>query len=69
MDSKDDTNELIFKKWHRDLQDGGGLRLGDHLQTHKYHQTLLQNTFWTLAEDARLPKREANHLRMRQGKR
>ena len=38
MDSKDDTNELIFKKWYRDLQDGGGLRMRDHLQTHKYHQ-------------------------------
>ena len=48
----------------RDLQDGRGVRRGDHLPLHKYIRntsicgTILQNTYWTLAEDLRLPKRQ-----------
>ena len=45
----------------RDLQDGGGVRRGDHLpptntsEIHLHVEQLLQNTYWTLAEDLRLP--------------
>ena len=49
--------------WHfKDLQDGRGVRCGDHLPPHKYIKNtlhveqLLQNTYWMLEEDLRLPK-------------
>ena len=47
----------------KDLQDGGGVRRGDQLPPHKnikntYICGKLQNTYWTLKEDLRLPKRQ-----------
>ena len=61
-----------YAKWNKsqkdkswgDLQDGRRVRRGDHLPPHKYIRNnlhveiLLQNTYWTLAEDLRLPKRQ-----------
>ena len=52
-----------FKYQERDLQDGKGVRRGDHLLPHKYIKNtlhvkqLLHNTYRMLAEDLRLPKR------------
>ena len=56
----------LREKKERDLQDGRGVKCGDHLPPNKYikihlHvEQLSQNTYWTLAEDLRLPKRQEN---------
>ena len=50
----------------RDLQDGRGVRHGDHLPPHKYDRntstcgTTPTNTYWTLAEDLWQCKRQEN---------
>ena len=47
-----------------DLQDGAGVRRGDHFlptntpEIHLHVEQLLQNTYWMLAEDLRLPNRK-----------
>ena len=49
-----------------DVQDGGGVRRGDHLPPSKIHlhvEQLLLNIYRMLAEDLRLPKMQDNpHL-------